>query len=137
MAMAMLCSRSARPPPPEPQPRGVPAPRRNRVVRERSDGSGARFSPSRVAGESAKGRNQPLTLALAISGDLLAALEPAGPDKKSSALTLTRKNRQAALRYTGLSARDATGRELRSWLELRGKRLLLRVEDGVRDIRWW
>jgi len=81
-------------------------------------------------GKARKGRNQPLTLALAISGDLLAALEPAGPDKKSSALTLTRKNRQAALRYTGLSARDATGRELRSWLELRGKRLLLRVEDG-------
>ena len=81
-------------------------------------------------GNARKGRNQPLTLALAISGDLLAALEPAGPDKKSSALTLTRKNRQAALRYTGLSARDATGRELRSWLELRGKRLLLRVEDG-------
>ena len=81
-------------------------------------------------GKARKGRNQPLTLALAISGDLLAALEPAGLDKKSTALTLTRKNRQAALRYTGLSARDATGRELRSWLELRGKRLLLRVEDG-------
>ena len=43
-------------------------------------------------GKAKKGRNQPLTLALAISGDLLAALGPAGLDKKSTALTLTRKN---------------------------------------------
>ena len=88
------------------------------------------FLLAETPGKARKGRNQPLTLALAISGDLLAALEPAGLDKKSTALTLTRKNGQAALRYTGLSASDATGRELRSWLELRGKRLLLRVEDG-------
>ena len=51
-------------------------------------------------------------------------------DQKSTGLTLTRKDGQAALRYTGLNARDATGRELQSWLELSGKRLLLRVEDG-------
>ena len=39
------------------------------------------------------------------------------------------KDGKAMLRYTGLQARDAAGRELRSWLEVRGKRLLVRVED--------
>lgn len=76
-----------------------------------------------------KGRDQPLTLALAISGDLVAVLEPAGLDKKSTALTLKRKDGQALLRYTGLNVRDALGQELRSWLELQGKHLMLRVED--------
>jgi hypothetical protein len=81
-------------------------------------------------GKPRTGRNQPLTLALTISGDLVATLEPAELDQKSTGLTLTRKDGQAALRYTGLNARDATGRELQSWLELSGKRLLLWVEDG-------
>jgi hypothetical protein len=88
------------------------------------------FTLAEPPGKARKGRDQPLTLALAISGDLMAVLEPAGPDKKSTALTLTRNDGQAALRYTGLNVRDAVGQELRSWLELRGKRLMLRVEDS-------
>jgi hypothetical protein len=88
------------------------------------------FTLTEPPGKVQKGRDQPLTLALAISGDLVAVLEPAGPNKKSTALTLTRKGGQAALRYTGLNVRDAMGKELRSWLELRGKRLMLRVEDS-------
>jgi FG-GAP repeat len=88
------------------------------------------FRLAEPPGKARKRRNQPLTLALAISGDLVAVLEPAGLDKKSTALTLTRKDGQAALRYTGLNVRDAVGRELRSWLELRGKYLMLRVEDS-------
>jgi trimeric autotransporter adhesin len=67
---------------------------------------------------------QPLTVALALSGDLAATLEPGG-----TTLTLTRHDGQAALRYTGLMAHDAAGRELPAWLELRGERLLLLVED--------
>ncbi|MGH3430532.1 MAG: FG-GAP repeat protein, partial [Mycobacteriales bacterium] len=68
--------------------------------------------------------HQPVTVALALSGDLVAAVDPGG-----KAVTLTRKDGQVALRYTGLTARDAAGRDLRTWLELHGERLLLRVED--------
>ena len=72
-----------------------------------------------------KPNGQPLTLALALSGDLVAGLEPS-----RTALALTGNAGRAALRYSGLTARDATGRELPSWLELRGQRLLLlRVDD--------
>jgi hypothetical protein len=67
----------------------------------------------------------PLTLELALTGDLSATLERGG-----KGLDLRRKDRKTVLRYTGLQARDATGRELRSWLEVRGSRLLVRVEDG-------
>jgi trimeric autotransporter adhesin len=78
---------------------------------------------------------QPLTLALELRGDLSAALEPAGfdksaLDKKSTTLELRGKDGKAALRYTGLSARDASGRELQSWLEVKGEQLLVRVEDA-------
>jgi hypothetical protein len=67
---------------------------------------------------------QPLTIALALSGDFVAALEPG-----ETGLQLMRRN-APALRYTGLSAYDATGRELRTWLELQDDHgLLLHVED--------
>ncbi len=67
---------------------------------------------------------QPLTIALALSGDFVASLEPGG-----TALQLTRRD-APALRYGGLSAYDATGQELPAWLELQGESaLLLRVED--------
>ncbi len=68
---------------------------------------------------------RPLTLALRLSGDLAAAVEPTG-----DALTLTPAGHGPRLRYRGLTAHDAGGRELRSWLELSGEELLLRVEDG-------
>ncbi len=71
-----------------------------------------------------KSNGQPLTIALAMSGDLAATVEP---DRTS--LTLTGTNRRPVLRYTGLTARDAAGRRLQSWLELKGDRLLLRVDD--------
>jgi hypothetical protein len=72
-----------------------------------------------------KATGEPLTLELALRGDLVAALESTG-----TSLELKRKDGGAALRYAGLKAHDATARELRSWLEVRGERLLLRVEDG-------
>jgi FG-GAP repeat len=72
-----------------------------------------------------KATGQPLTLELALRGDLVAAVESGG-----TSLELRRKDGKVALRYAGLKARDATARELRSWLEVRGERLLLRVEDG-------
>jgi hypothetical protein len=71
-----------------------------------------------------KANGQPLTLELRLHGDFVAALDPG-----RRALELRGKDGKAALRYLGLSARDATGRELRSWLETRGTRLLVFVED--------
>jgi hypothetical protein len=68
---------------------------------------------------------QTLTVELALRGDLVAALDPGG-----KGLELRGKDGKAVLRYTGVAARDATGRELRSWLEVRGEQLLLRVDDG-------
>jgi hypothetical protein len=67
---------------------------------------------------------QPLTIGFALSGDFLATLDPG-----ATALQLTRPG-GPSLRYTGLTAYDDTGRELRAWLELQGNReLLLRVDD--------
>jgi hypothetical protein len=76
-----------------------------------------------------KANGQALTLELRLRGNLSAALEPAGLNEKSKVLELRGKDGKAALRYTGLEARDATGRELRTWLEVRDERLLVRVED--------
>jgi hypothetical protein len=72
-----------------------------------------------------KANGRPLTLELGLRGDLAAALDPGG-----KALELRGKDGKAALHYTGLDVRDATGRELRSWLEVRGEQLLVRVQDA-------
>ena len=62
----------------------------------------------------------PLTLSLALSGNLSARLQ-------RGSLLLT--GRGAALRYGGLLATDARGRVLRSWLQLVKGHVLIRVED--------
>jgi hypothetical protein len=72
-----------------------------------------------VAGRPRAGSG-PLTFSLALSGDLAARLQ-------DGALLLD--GRGVALRYGGLVATDARGRVLRSWLELVGSRLLIRVDD--------
>jgi trimeric autotransporter adhesin len=77
--------------------------------------------PKKAQGEE---NNQPLTLELALRGDLVAAV-----DSAVKSLELRTKDGKAALRYTELEARDATGRALRSWLEVRGERLLVRMDD--------
>jgi hypothetical protein len=66
---------------------------------------------------------EPLTLALDLSGDLSASLGP-----QRNALRLIGGG--TSLRYTGLAANDARGQELRAWLELRGRQVLLRVADA-------
>jgi hypothetical protein len=65
----------------------------------------------------------PLTLSLATSGNLSAALSDRG-----KALLLQRRG-HAVLAYRGLVANDARGRTLRSWLELDGGRVLIRVDS--------
>lgn len=66
---------------------------------------------------------QPLTLALALPPELAATVEATG-----RGLTLWQGD-AAVLRYRGLTANDADGRELSAWLEIVGKRLLIRVDD--------
>jgi FG-GAP repeat len=65
---------------------------------------------------------QPLTIALAMSGDMKATL---GADKAS--LTLTGSQKEIV--YTALSARDSAGSELPVWLDLEKDQLLLRMDD--------
>ncbi len=62
----------------------------------------------------------PLTFSLALSGNLAARVQDG---------SLMLDGRGVALRYGGLVATDARGRVLRSWLELAGGHLLIRVVD--------
>jgi hypothetical protein len=66
------------------------------------------------------GASGPLTLAIALAGSH-ARMEPGGGVQ-------FQHPGGPALRYAGLSASDATGRALRSWMELSGGRLLLRID---------
>jgi hypothetical protein len=76
----------------------------------------------------ADGQTGPLTLAMTLSDDARPHIAPDGQ-------SLTLRGRDATpLRYGGLTASDALGRGLPSWLELRGRRLLLRVD--VRGARF-
>jgi hypothetical protein len=64
----------------------------------------------------------PLTLSMALSGEAHASLAPDG-----HSITFSHAG-SSALRYTGLTATDATGRTLHSWLELNAGRVELRVD---------
>ena len=72
-----------------------------------------------VAAAPSRGQG-PLTLSLALSGDVHAHLE------RSDVLL---RGAGAVLRYGGLEVSDARGRRLDSWLELAPGRLLIRVDD--------
>jgi len=74
-----------------------------------------------------------LTIALEIAGDLTATADSSTEANKAAraeGLTLRDNHGQAVLRYTGLTAHDATGRELAAWLELGKEELRLRVNDA-------
>jgi trimeric autotransporter adhesin len=66
---------------------------------------------------------QPLTVAIELPGSFQPRLDSAQKN-----LTLSRSG-GALLHYGGLTAVDANGRELRSWMEVARDRLLLRVDD--------
>jgi hypothetical protein len=80
------------------------------------------FTLERAPGD---GAGKPLTLAFALSGTLAAAVDASGRN-----LVLSRPDGTPALRYRGLTSQDATGRELRAWLQVEGERLWLRVDDA-------
>ena len=68
---------------------------------------------------------QPLSVVLSLQGDLTASL-----DKDGTGMTLNDENGKARLRYTGLMTTDATGKELKSWVEVRSDQMFLRVDDA-------
>lgn len=72
-----------------------------------------------------KTNSQPLTLVLSMHGDFVARR-----NKRRTGLDLLGKDGKTVLRYSGLTAKDATGQELRAWLEVRGDRLFVRVSDS-------
>ncbi len=78
--------------------------------------------------------DEPLTLALAIDGDLQPSLsspqEGGGDGGRPRTLTLLDADGRPLLRYTGLTAYDAGGHELPAWLELAKGELRVRVEDA-------
>ena len=67
---------------------------------------------------------QPLTLSFNVGGDLTASV-----DEQSRNLTLS-KGGAPMFRYAGLTAWDANGRELRTWLDSTGTQLRLHVDDA-------
>jgi hypothetical protein len=68
-------------------------------------------------------RAAPFTVSLALDGDLRAALAGGG-----HSLALLGPSGRTVLRYAGLRASDARGHALRAWLQLRSRRVLLRVD---------
>ncbi len=72
-----------------------------------------------------KANGRPLTIALALAGDSIAEL-----DADRTAVTVKGRNRQAALRLTGLVAYDAAGRAVKGRFALHGQDLLLQVDDA-------
>jgi trimeric autotransporter adhesin len=73
----------------------------------------------------AKVKGSFLTIALTLSGDLQPVM-----DQNGDGLSLTGANGKPVLRYTGLRAFDASGKVLRTWLELNDGELLLRTDDA-------
>ncbi|HEV2379097.1 MAG TPA: FG-GAP repeat protein [Terriglobia bacterium] len=69
---------------------------------------------------------EPLTIALALNGGLRTAL-----DYGRRAVTLTGPAGTLGLRYSGLQAEDATGRDLPAWMEVQEARLLIHVDDSL------
>jgi len=71
-------------------------------------------------------QGQPLILVMQPPADLLASIEV---DRDRTGLTLRGRDGRENLRYRGLIACDATGKQLPAWLELREGQLLLKVDD--------
>ena len=66
----------------------------------------------------------PLTIAMDLDGGLTPVL-----NRDRNGLTLMADG-QPVMRYTGLSASDATGKSLRAWIEMNGRRLVVKVDDA-------
>lgn len=125
-----------------PLPAATPRAARNRVSYARGDvrewyangplGLEQGFTIARPPGGAgaARAADAPLTLSLAVSGNARATLA-----KDATSVAFLRDGKPA-LRYTGLTVTDASGRTLPSWLALSpdGRRLSIRVH--ARDARF-
>jgi hypothetical protein len=69
---------------------------------------------------------QPLSIVLRLSGNLSPIV-----NQLRSGMTLTNRDRREVLRYSGLAAYDSSGKQLQTWLEVRGDQLLLKVDDAT------
>jgi len=78
-----------------------------------------------IAAPPGKRTGKPLTITLGLSGDLTALM-----DGSTTGLTLSDRSGRTILRYAGLTARDADGKDLRASVEVHGDALLLQVEDA-------
>lgn len=110
----------------------IPRASHNRVVYDRgslqewyANGPAGLEQGFRLARRPAASAAGALTLSLALSGGLHAAL-----DANQLGLTLRTAAGRAVLRYTGLSATDALGHRLAAHLALRGERVLIVVDDA-------
>jgi hypothetical protein len=79
------------------------------------------FTLARAPAAQAGSAGAPLTLELALAAN-------ARPRLAADGESLTVEHGGAALRYGNLLSTDASGRALRTWLELQGSRLLIRVD---------
>lgn len=70
-------------------------------------------------------RGRELTIAMSVEGNLRPAVDATG-----TSATLWNSEGASILRYSGLTAYDATGRELRAWMEAEANELILRIDDG-------
>ena len=78
-----------------------------------------------LASAPGRSRGQPLTVALTVAGASQAMVEKDGRGLKLGGMGGGR-----SLRYSGLNAYYATGKELRAWLEWSGRQLRVRVDDA-------
>jgi trimeric autotransporter adhesin len=69
--------------------------------------------------------SQPLTISLAVGGDVRTTINPDG-----TSATFSDLRGQPLLRYSGLAAYDAKGKELNAWLEPQNGRLNLQIVDA-------
>ncbi len=72
-----------------------------------------------------KSNGQPLRIAISLSGDL-----NVGIGENGSSVKLTRSNGDTVLRYAGLTARDAKGKELTASVVAESGELLLEIDDS-------
>jgi trimeric autotransporter adhesin len=72
-----------------------------------------------------KNTTGPLTVALAIAGNLTATVEQGG-----KGMSLSGRDSKQQFGYSGLFSTDADGKELPSRLEMAGNRLLIKVDDA-------
>ena len=98
--------------------------RRGNLIEWYANGPGGVEQGFSIRERPGRTKGQPLTIALSLSGDGVAAEAEGGKE------LVPAKHAPTNLRYAGLTAYDADGKEMRAWLELQGTDLLLHADDS-------